>query len=516
MIRGERMTETVENIGEFAYMFEAKGIQRYIFHSGKLRDVVGASDLVAGLARSDTKDEIGKFTAGMSFSRRAGGAFCVHADTCETLAVLRTKWRFHVMTTLPGLEFADAIERGDGPIQAMRACFKAMGGIRHNGLADALPLGRPVTKVAQLTGMPVVRTDHDDDLDLVASVQRGNAKGDRVGDNFLAARNGFKFPRRLDDDDVGDGGDNPAFPFKGEDKRIAVIHADLSGLGQMFRNMGKSYNEAEENLALAGEIEAAIAAAVKSVSMIITVECDEDGVLPARPILMGGDDITLIIRADLAIRYVTALLVAIEWECAPIGLMEGQPALSACAGVAIVGKGTPFLTAYKLANSMCDHAKSAAKGDGLVKVGGRDGYPSAFSFHVYQHTAKERYDTHVAVAEVDADGAPFSANPYFVGARIPENGAQARQLISIAAALANMESGHNRVREIKSLLAGNAAQAGSAWSRWQEWAKRRDPQGMKPLTDALGINETASLPESPTALYDAMTLVALNAVEAAA
>ena len=509
MIRGEWVTETVENIGNFAYMFEAKGIQRYIFHSGKLRDVVGASDLVAGLARSDTKDEIGKFTAGMSFSRRAGGAFCVHADTRETLAVLRTKWRFHVMTTLPGLEFADAIDRGDGPIQAMRACFKAMGGIRHNGLADALPLGRPVTKVAQLTGMPVVRTDHENDLDLVASVQRANAKGDRVGDNFLADGNGYKFPRRLDDDEVGKAVDNPAFPFEGENKRIAVIHADLSGLGQLFRDMGKKYTEAEQNLALAGKIEAAITAAVKSVSKIITVGCDEDGVLPARPILLGGDDITLIIRADLAIRYVTALLEAIESECAPIGLMEGQSALSACAGVAIVGKGTPFLTAYKLAESLCDHAKTRAKKDKPVDADGREGFPSAFSFHVYQHTAKERYDTHVAVAEVDADGAPFSANPYFVGARIPEKATPAQKLTSIATILAGMESGHNRVREIKSLLADNREQAKSAWQRWQEWAKKRDPQSLKTLTDALGID----LPLPPTPLYDAMTLVALNAVE---
>jgi hypothetical protein len=34
------------------YLFEVKGIQRYVFDSGLLRDVVGASDLVAGLVKS--------------------------------------------------------------------------------------------------------------------------------------------------------------------------------------------------------------------------------------------------------------------------------------------------------------------------------------------------------------------------------------------------------------------------------------------------------------------------------
>lgn len=36
----------------YAYLFEAKGIQRYIFEGGKLKDMAGASELVAALCRS--------------------------------------------------------------------------------------------------------------------------------------------------------------------------------------------------------------------------------------------------------------------------------------------------------------------------------------------------------------------------------------------------------------------------------------------------------------------------------
>src|SRR6266446_2330870 len=71
----------------FAYLFEAKGIQRYILDSGPLRDLVGASDLVAGLASSDENDLIaevlralGVHAEGVNFSRRAGGAFCIHGN----------------------------------------------------------------------------------------------------------------------------------------------------------------------------------------------------------------------------------------------------------------------------------------------------------------------------------------------------------------------------------------------------------------------------------------------------
>ncbi len=41
---------------QFVYLFEAKGIQRYISDSGKLKDIIGASEIVFQLARSDCDD----------------------------------------------------------------------------------------------------------------------------------------------------------------------------------------------------------------------------------------------------------------------------------------------------------------------------------------------------------------------------------------------------------------------------------------------------------------------------
>ena len=40
----------------YAYLFECKGIQRYVFGAGRLRQVIGASDLVTNVARSDGED----------------------------------------------------------------------------------------------------------------------------------------------------------------------------------------------------------------------------------------------------------------------------------------------------------------------------------------------------------------------------------------------------------------------------------------------------------------------------
>lgn len=182
----------------YAYMFEAKGIQRYIFASGKLRDVVGASDLVAGLA-SGSGDRIGELLTKLGiidpqFSRQAGGAFCLHSDDKAVLERVRSHWRLYVMRNLPGLEFTEGFGEGDGEIAAMKDAFANSSGIRSNGVAEVLPLGRPVHEYTKLTGRPHIDDVHyrDDkhEVDAITLKQRRRAddlqgKMDGVALRFL-------------------------------------------------------------------------------------------------------------------------------------------------------------------------------------------------------------------------------------------------------------------------------------------------------------------------------------------
>jgi hypothetical protein len=498
-------------------MFEAKGIQRYIFASGKLRDVVGASDLVAGLANSDdAADEIGEFWPDKpDFSRRAGGAFCIHSRDKPALALLRAKWRYHILTKLPGLEFVDVIAQaeGDNPLDAMRACFRDTGGIRINYPATVPGLGRPISKIAPLTGRPAVveKSYGKDDKVLVDAIglpQRDHADKNQlelVARRFVEEAENWKFPRNYEEGGAPDP-DNPPFPFEGEDKRIAVIHADLSGLGALFRNMGSKFTNAEQNFDLAKEIEGAITRAVKAAVACEIVPHAVGNVLPARPVLLGGDDITIIVRADLAIPFTVKLLENIETECKSIGADLGQKALSACAGIAIVGKGTPFLTAYALADDLCLHAKKEVKAAPVGDKAGRKGYASAYSFHIYQHSAHDGYEGTIAENETDASGKPLSANPYVVGDR---KAADAVDLIALAKELVNVEGGHGRVREIKSLVSDNLSLAEAVWERWWEVGLKKQEAAMKCLEGHLGDRK---FKDGSSGIFDAMLLIDLAAV----
>ena len=41
---------------------------------------------------------------------------------------------------------------------------------------------------------------------------------------------------------------DPLFPFDSEDRRVGIIHADISGLGQLYADLGKAVAEAKNSI----------------------------------------------------------------------------------------------------------------------------------------------------------------------------------------------------------------------------------------------------------------------------
>ena len=343
---------------KFAYLFEAKGIGRYIVESGRLNDLIGGSDLIAGLCTSDGVDDVlskilqATGAPKIESSRRAGAAFCLHTDKSEPLDRIRALWRVAVGIRHPGLEFSDvdpapAIDAG----AALRAAYQAQPAVRENSAAFLQPTAHPFMAFNPRTGRAAVDSEtlrdnsgrNIDLLDAVNAPQRRRGREiasknatDRLARQFLpepaadAAK--YRFPRQFEIADASLS--NPAFPFLTRDERVAVVHADISGLGQIFQRVTKVAMSADEVMCVASAIERAIAAAARAASNAILLPNavnfkmgdrftrlfgkdsarapTEIGLVPARPVVLGGDDITVIVRADLALEFAASLLVEIE------------------------------------------------------------------------------------------------------------------------------------------------------------------------------------------------------------
>jgi hypothetical protein len=79
----------------------------------------------------------------------------------------------------------------------------------------------------------------------------------------------------------------------------------------------------------------------------------------ARPVVLGGDDVTFLVDAAYALPFTYHFLLAFEEETARFG-----PALTACAGVAFVKTGFPFHAGHDLAESLCKAAKVGLRTEG--------------------------------------------------------------------------------------------------------------------------------------------------------
>ncbi len=194
-------------------------------------------------------------------------------------------------------------------------------------------------------------------------------------------------------------GDNSA--LEGEGQWIAVIHADGNGLGEIFlrfhEHLGvgmdagrnREYVEALRRFSLALDVctEKAFLAALPKLMR----EAESD-FIPLVPLILGGDDLTVVCEGRRALAFVVKFLAVFEAETAvaqpTVGSIIptiaqaalGVGRLSACAGVAIVKPHFPFSVAYELAEALMQSAKTVKTQ--VPTPGGQPSPCSALDFHI--------------------------------------------------------------------------------------------------------------------------------------
>jgi hypothetical protein len=231
---------------------------------------------------------------------------------------------------------------------------------------------------------------------------------------------------------------------------LAVIHADGNGLGQIFLNFGDAsrcrdwcgYLKKQREFSLALD-DCTINAYGKAVGDLHThlreeikrrreagenISKDEENTVPLLPLVLGGDDLTLICDGRYAIQFAKEFLAEFERQTAANDVINpiadnalGVGRLSSCAGVAIVKPHFPFHAAYDLAEELLQSAKKV-KERFKHTVKDKDGeekeapYPaSALDYHILYDTSGvdlERIRGHL---HVDAGGLThLYARPYLI------------------------------------------------------------------------------------------------------
>ena len=331
----------------FVYRAEAKGIQAWILASDRLRELKGGSALIDGLAE-DAHALFRRVGGRGTLVSAAAGAVEAHFDEASDLARFAAAWPLVVEARAPGLTLVQAWT----PAAQRADLFSRLGADRNRRQAE-LPEAGPLAARSARTGLPAVRRGENGMEDRIVRAKLAAAQG--RGLDGLLPRDGLHFC-----DDAEQLGES----------YLAVVHADGNGVGALFQNV----DDAAERRALSEKLTAATrAAAERAVAALVRWSEDEKRLLEstnhdrktrvrARPVVLGGDDVTFLVDAAYALPFTRHFLVAFEDETAQRDVLRMGTSLTACAGVAFVKTGFPFHAAHDLAESLCKVAKSALRG----------------------------------------------------------------------------------------------------------------------------------------------------------
>lgn len=482
-----------------AYLFELRSIQPFLFATGKLRDMVSGSELIdylcleplqVALDACGLNDENSKSRS----PRCAGGAFYLLLDDEDKAKRFRQLWPVMVAQLLPGIEQVDAFCSANTAQEAIQKGLNELRASRNIHQAE-LPPASPLALRSQRTGQVATTRDRDEALDASTRIKRifNRPTGtDPLTDRFCAAP-GYYWPDNFE----ADSSVRKRFPL-GESKLVGLVHADGNGLGEILRVISEATQTASDQVYVKvyrafsdGLDQATCKATQLACQEVLLPACNEHKVVPARPLVLGGDDLTLLVRADLAIPFTAAFTREFEISSAHFlsdlihqmrtcGLPEADIAkiphkLTACAGITYMKSSQPFAQCYELTESLCSRAKMTSR---QVRSIQDQPIESSLAFHKLQGSLITDADS-LFKQELTVQTHKQNAKAMTLG--IPVYGFQEtgalpalKHLHALADCFGNNRLNDKRLRALATLLHSNTDLAIKDYHRWRTLAEKAD------------------------------------------
>ncbi|MDZ4711293.1 MAG: hypothetical protein SGI89_03100 [bacterium] len=359
----------------YGVLIDTTSIQQYVFGSNKLSENLGASFLVQDIYKStldscEKKCDVDGFIGG-------GNALFFFKERDKAVDFVK-EWTEKLLVEAPGLTTAVAISVDEDFIDEDKLNDKELFGKfkksifyklmeNKNSINSQVILNsHGITADCRNTGLSMEEwlNDHEDSgyySAVSASKQRAVDKAlNKLNDEFplmgsakkLSAteKSEFKFTNELEK--LGSS--------ENQDSHIAIVHIDGNGMGERFQNC-KTLDEITK---LSNSVEKATKDSFNNLLCHIISHYDriadeidiKDKIIPIRPIIIGGDDITFVCDGRLGIYFAQKFLEFFETQ-----IVSDGNKLTACAGIAITKLKYPFYRGYKLAEELCRNAKIQRK-----------------------------------------------------------------------------------------------------------------------------------------------------------
>lgn len=417
----------------YLYGAAVQGIQSFIFQTNKLKEIVGASELVEEICTTKfaslicaqeldyqkAKEKLSNDNNAILFA--AGNIkYIFHSrEECERIVRIFPK---EISQFAPGVTVSQAVvNMNENDFEHAVTLLEKRLRVQRNIPMQSQTIGLMGILRSRQTGLPVVSTIEGElsDAARIAKLMKVKHVNDEIEVkdkkttlNLCKKTFGIdKFSPR-----------NIAFNVEDLTEHndwIAIIHADGNGLGQIVQKVGHNADEFKQfslNLDMA-TTQAAITT-YKCISEEYHIT--EDDIIPIRPIVLGGDDLTVICRANLALEYTKIFIEEFEKETkeklgsliSKHNIFTGDvtDCLTACAGIAYIKSSYPFYYGYELAETLCRSAKKDAKTN--IKNGELP--KSCLMFHKVQDSFTEDWKAICERELMPQKELSFEFGPYYI------------------------------------------------------------------------------------------------------
>lgn len=402
-------------------LWEFSKKQEYIFKSNKLKEAVGASLIIKGL--SENINDLGVNLKEENFIVRGGGKTIYSFDNDLECKEFVKNMSIKILKEYPGLEVFFVTEKYDHQkvevqkvIENLYKKLEKKKAMRSN---SAIQIGFGIEVPCESTGMPA--SENSENNKICSEIYLKRKRANKV------QKDEFKSVIPLGYDLVVEMSD---LINKEEKNYISVVHIDGNAMGKKVRKLASELvRKQDEKIS---EFNERYILAIRKFSLDITrkyedafiemtktIEANKESLenitkikenkFPLRPLILAGDDVTFVTSGAIGVECAKVFIEKLKEEEIVIDEIKlGK--LNACAGIAIVKSGYPFIKAYELCEELCKNAKRAV----LENTKLNDA--SAIDFHIsLGEITKSLRDIRITDYSFNGEEVNLTMKPLYIG-----------------------------------------------------------------------------------------------------
>ena len=380
---------------KYLYGASVQGIQGFIFATNRLKEIVGASDIVEEIATRffpKLLKELGiENNEWKAIVMAAGNVRILFEDRGSAQRLFEVAPK-KIMQKAYGITLSQSIVQVPDTLDRL-VIDRLEENLRsaRNRQYPSLDRSLNAMYLVPRTALPAIQKEKvDGEENLMDRATFQKTKASRSGKASLLEK--LHVPK-----DQWEKYPNDMSQMANNKGKIAVIHADGNGLGMVLQKIGErleAHPEKTEEVFREFSLkldEATSNAAERALKETFSAEGDT---IRFRPVILGGDDLTVICDADRAHDFIGKFLGYFEEETRDkigklgrhYGIESIGEGLTACAGMTYCNEKFPFHYAVSLAEELCGVAKRESKNIDP------DRPPSSLMFHNVQSSLVDGFD----------------------------------------------------------------------------------------------------------------------------